>query len=232
MIYINNNKKINNFKTFILENQNTGKTWFHGSFDTRELLKQGGFSVRRDRVRIVKDLDKYNKLKEQMDKYYGSDEYFEILEEVSSLIEDYSYTKPVFFTDKKKVAYSYAEPKRSIDYQSAEEGVIETNIFCKKTCLIQGQGRRFRLLPVENVIKGFVNSGVHQKDISLFIDKLNFDRRDSSVISTDKISVLGHEFGFDCIDLQNIEDSYHQGGTLSTIRMVLDPSIIKILGVS
>jgi len=167
-----------------------------------------------------------------MDQYYGSDKYFEILDEVSSLIEDYTYIKPVFFTDNKNVAYSYTDPKRSIDYQSAEEGVIQSNIFCKKTCVIQGQGRRFRLLPVKNVIKGFVNSGIQQKDISVFIDKLNFDRRNSSVISTDKVSVLGHEFGFDCIDLQNIEDSYHQGGILSTIRMVLDPSIIKILGVS
>jgi len=51
---------------------------------------------------------------------------------------------------------------------------------------------------------------------------------DDKGIKTDVIAAIGDWLGFECIDVVGVLDSYHGGNIKSTVRMVLDPTNLKI----
>jgi hypothetical protein len=78
------------------------------------------------------------------------------------------------------------------------------------------------------VKKGFINSGVSEEEVDRLISMFNYYISDSKGIKTDVIAAIGNWLDFDCIDVIGVLDSYHGGTVKSTVRMVLDPTIVKI----
>ena len=56
----------------------------------------------------------------------------------------------------------------------------------------------------------------------------NYYISDNKGIETDVIAAIGNWLDFDCIDVVGVLDSYHGGTVKSTVRMVLDPTNVKI----
>ena len=56
----------------------------------------------------------------------------------------------------------------------------------------------------------------------------NYYISDNKGIQTDVIAAIGNYLGFDCIDVIGVLDSYHGGTVKSTVRMVLNPSNVRI----
>lgn len=76
--------------------------------------------------------------------------------------------------------------------------------------------------------KGFIDAGIDEKYIDEIIKMFNYYQDNITGIKTDVIGAIGNWFKFDCIDVVGVLDSYHGGNVKSTVRMVLNPSKIKI----
>lgn len=228
---MNINKIINDtIYEFIVEN-NVNESWYHGTPDAREIEKLGGFTDRTINTDYITDLSGYNKMREEMSNARENgdeDKYFEILDQIGKYIKNYNYKKPIFLTDKHSVAKTYADPSRSFDYQGAEEKVYEVDVTCNKIVKINATGDRFRLINIDKVKNGFINAGVPEQTIDELISKFNYTIPNEKGIKTDNIAAIGNWLGFDCIDVMGVLDSYHGGNVKSTVRMVLDPSKVKI----
>lgn len=72
-----------------------------------------------------------------------------------------------------------------------------------------------------------MNAGISESEITKVINMFNFTTNKG--IKTDVISAIGNWFGFDCIDVVGVLDSYNGGKTKSTVKMVLNPSKVKII---
>jgi hypothetical protein len=205
--------------------------WFHGTPDSREIEKQGGFTHKTMRVDYVKDLEKFKEIKQKMiEAREDGDEnlYFKLLDLMPKFKKYYEYKKPLFLTNKYPVAKTYADPKRAFDYQSAIEKVYEVNVDCEKIVKIDATGDRFAFINPNKVKKGFINAGIPEDDIDRTISMFNYYISDNEGIKTDVIAAIGNWFDFDCIDVIGVLDSYHGGKIKSTVRMVLDPTKVKI----
>lgn len=212
-------------------NQILIENWFHGTSDAREIEKEGGFTEKTIKVEYVKDLEKLNELQQQMNlaKKEGNDKvYFELLDKVPQYKEFYTYKKPLFLTDKYSVAKTYADPNRAFDYQNAIEKVYKVEVNCNKIAKINATGDVFRFISTEKVKNGFINSGIKEEEINKLISMFNYYIPDNKGIKTDVIGAIGNWLNFDCIDVIGVLDSYHGGNIKSTVRMVLNPSKVKI----
>lgn len=210
------------------------KTWYHGTPDSREIQKVGGFSKRTTTVTYVENVNGYN---EHMDKLKnarqsGDDKlYHQLLSKTSDFKKEYTYNTPIFLSDKKNVASTYADPKRAFDYQGAVEKVYEVKVNCSKKAIVFASGQRFRFLNIDPVKKGFVDSGQSEETINNLIAMFNYNVKNKRGIETDKIGAIAHYLGYDCVDVVGVLDSYHGGKTKSTVKMVFDPSNIKIINI-
>lgn len=223
---------IREFVRNIIQNQiSEQNNWFHGTPDSREVEKQGGFQHRTLTVDYVKDIEGLNQLQQKMkDARTQGDEdlYFELLDQVPSFKETYSYPKPIFLTNEYLVAKTYADPKRAFDYQNAEEKVYKIDVDCSNIVQINAFGDRFRFINPEKVKKGFYNAGVPEKEIEELIQMFNYYIQDNKGIQTDVIAAIGNWLNFDCIDVVGVLDSYEGGSIKSTVRMILDPTKVNI----
>lgn len=204
--------------------------WFHGTYDSREIEKEGGFTNKTIRVEYVNNPKALDKLQEKMNKakISGDEElYFSLLNKVSNFKDYYSYNKPLFITDKYSVAKTYADAKRAFDYQNAIEKVYEVDVDCDKIVKIIAIGDRFSYISLDKVKNGFINAGISEERIDELISMFNYYYNDKG-IKTDVIGAIGNILNFDCIDVIGVLDSYHGGTIKSTVRMVLDPSKVKI----
>ena len=131
-------------------------------------------------------------------------------------------------SDKHSIAKTYADPKRAFDYQNALEKVFEVAVDCDKIAKIVATGDRFRFISIDKVRQGFINSGVSLEEIDKLISMFNYYISDNKGIQTDVIAAIGNYLGFDCIDVIGVLDSYHGGTVRSTVRMVLNPSNVRI----
>jgi hypothetical protein len=215
----------------IFEQFVNGETWYHGTPDGRETDKLGGFEKRENSIEYVSDLEGFYKHQESLAKLRETDmdAYMEALGNTKKYKERYTYSSPLFITDVYSVAKTYADPHRAWDYQRAEEKVYKVSCECDKLVSISAYGERFRFIDVDSVIRGFVNVGISEEEIINVIEKFTFQQRDKTKIKTDVIAVLGNWFNFDCIDVKGVLDSYNGGTTKSIVRMVLDPTKVKII---
>jgi hypothetical protein len=207
------------------------ESWYHGTPDSREVEKGGGFESRTLQAEYINDLGGYSELMLSMKnaREEGDEElYFKLLDKVSDYKETYTYNKPIFLTDKYSVAKTYADPMRSFDYQGAIEKVYEVDVDCNKIVKIHAFGDRFRFISEDKVKKGFIESGVSEDKIDELISKFNYYTTDNKGIKTDLIAAIGNWLGFDCIDVIGVLDSYMGGNIKSTVRMVLDTTKVKI----
>jgi len=218
-------------REYLNEQQILNEGWYHGTPDAREIEKEGGFTHKTMKVDYVKNPDGLRNIQLQMNiakKEGNEDLYWELLNSVSDFKEYYTYKKPLFLTDKYSVAKTYADPQRAFDYQNAIEKVYEVDVNCNKVAKIVATGDRFRFISIDKVKNGFINSGVSEEEIDKLISMFNYYISDNKGIKTDVIAAIGNWLGFDCIDVIGVLDSYHGGSIKSTVRMVLDPTNVKI----
>ncbi len=226
-------KKIikSNIHQYLNEQKIIRESWFHGTPDSREIEKEGGFKHKTMRVNYVKDLKKFKDTEQKMieAREHGDDDlYFKLLDKIIDFKEYYEYKKPLFLTDKYDVAKTYADPRRAFDYQAAIEKVYEVEVDCEKIVKIDATGDRFKFISTDKVKNGFVNAGIPEDEIDRAISMFNYYIPDNKGIKTDVIAAIGNWFDFDCIDVIGVFDSYHGGKIKSTVRMVLDPTKVKI----
>jgi len=218
-------------REYLNEQRMLNEGWYHGTPDAREIEKEGGFTHKTMKVDYVKDPDGLRNIQQQMNrakKEGNEDLYWKLLNSVSDFKEYYTYKKPLFLTDKYSVAKTYADPQRAFDYQNAVEKVYEVDVNCDKVAKIVATGDKFSFISIDKVKNGFINSGVSEEEIDKLISMFNYYISDNKGIKTDVIAAIGNWLEFDCIDVIGVLDSYHGGTIKSTIRMVLDPTNVKI----
>lgn len=218
----------------VMSESSTGlnESWYHGTPDAREVEKEGGFTKRTKNVEYVKDINKWKDLQTRLRDAFIFDKnlYHSLLDEVRQLMNRYEYKSPLFLTDKHSVAKTYADPKRAFDYQNAIEKVYEVEVDCEKVVTINAHGSVFRCIPTQYVKKGFMSAGVSEQEIDKLIQMFNYYITDNVGVKTDVIAAIGNWLNFDCIDVINVLDSYEGGKVKSTVRMVLDPTIVRLKG--
>jgi len=221
-------------KRTLRENINSvGAVWYHGTADVNKIIDSGGFQKHTIQARIITDLSKMDELsKLAEDKYNNGDEagYHEVIDQIPKLKKIINVPKPVFMSNNFQVAKTYADPKRSLDYQNADEKVLKLHHTGNKGLTINAQGDNFRTIGFDRVVNGLISSGIDSDTANNAIRSLTYHNLDN--IRTDDISVIANQLGFDYVDVLNVIDSYSSGNTKSTVRMVFDPSTIKILNLN
>lgn len=214
--------------------ESVGKTedvWYHGTPDARALEKEGGFEQRYISVSYLSDPEAREQIQLKMNSAReegNDDEYFRLLDISGEMMKQKQVKSPVFLTNNHRVARTYADPRRSSDYQNAEEKVVQVKVNPKNNLKIVATGDRFRFIGVDKVKKGFLSSGVSEEDFDAAVRSFNFYVRDKSGIKTDMIAAIAQGFGFDSIDIVGVLDSRDGGSVKSTVRMVFDPSDIQL----
>ena len=98
-----------------------------------------------------------------------------------------------------------------------------------KTLTINGAGQNFRGITIDSVRDGLRKAGIDDATIDHTIAQFTHQiRGDGGKISTHSLAAIVDELGFDIIDVTRIKDTYMGGGPPATVRMVMDPSLIRI----
>jgi len=206
--------------------------WYHGTPDVRDLESDGGFTERSITAEYIEDLDKYNEIQRQLDIARENDDdgaYHKYIAMVGPLRKKFTIRKPIFLTNVHSVAKTYADPQRAFDYQNSVEKVLKVSVNSNRGITIVATGDRFRFININKVKQGFKNAGISEDEFNLVFNQFNFHTQNRDNIRTDDIAILGEYFGFDYIDIVGVLDSYNNGNTKSTVRMVFNPKDIKIL---
>jgi hypothetical protein len=208
-----------------------GMVWFHGTPDARE-LKQSGFSSRTNTTDYISDPQKWHDIQNQLQdarKAGNEDLYFQLLDQAGELRKTTTYKKPIYFTNKRGVANTYADPHRSMDYQSSEPQVLQVEINDSGNVLkVPAHGERFRGIPVETVRQALRDAGIGDDEINRYFAMFPTELRNDRM-SADTLGIIAQLLGFDIVDVLGVLDSYHGGTTQSNVRMVFDPQRIKII---
>lgn len=210
----------------------TGEIWYHGTPDVRELEKEGVFINRNTSIEHITDLRTYNELQDKLLKARENgddDKYHKLLDMVPKLKDKYTMKKPIFLTNKHNIAKTYADSRRSIDYQNAKEDVLKVNVSGGKALQINAIGDKFRFISVPKVRRGFMDSGVSEEEFNEVLNKFNFHVNLNKGIKTDVVGAMAQYFNFDYVDVIGVLDSYEGGNEKSTVRMVFDPTKLKIV---
>lgn len=225
------------------------ETWYHGTPDARALEKAGNFEKRRQIERIVINQELYQEYTEKMENLFFqkrkvkqfSKEYYDIADRVSELadkrkkeaIEQYTFNRPIFFSNNYEVANSYADDKRAFDYQNANPKVLKAKINPKKVVSITAYGLSFKYINTQNIKNGFLRAGETEKGFTRALNSFTWSQSDKKGIKTDAIAGIADKLGYDCVDLLGVKDNYggnsKKGTPISTVRMVLNPDIIRII---
>ena len=216
----------------ILRESLENDVWYHGTPDVTQLEKDGGFTHKTINVEYVKDVNKFNELQSNLTKLKSiGDEkgYHDLLNQVISFKDVFTYRKPIFLTNKYDVAKTYADPHRAFNYQDAKEKILKVKVDAGNNLKIAAYGDRFRFIDLSKVKEGFVRSGINPQEFDKIVSMFNFYLNDKTKIKTDMIGALAEWFGFDTVDVLGVLDSYHGGSIQSIVRMVFDYQNIKIL---
>jgi hypothetical protein len=159
----------------------------------------------------------------------GTDEYMKLLDAAASLRANKKVRSPIFLSNKHAVANTYADDHRAFDYQSAVPGVVPVDVASGKTLTINGAGQNFRGITVDAVRDGLRKAGIDDETINKEIQQfVNQIRGDGGTISTTSLAAIVDDLGFDIIDVIRIKDNYMGDGPPATVRMVMNPSLIRI----
>lgn len=218
-------------KSLVLLHENSNKnkkTWYHGSSDARSI--KNGFEERSITVTYIDDPLKLKELEQKMvqARQEGNEKaYWDALNQVDTTKSSIKMKAPIFFTDSRSVANTYATDKIAFDYQNSEPKVLEFNIEPGKRAEIYAPGQRFRQIPTDLVKKGFIESGASKKEVEDAMERLNYPHNTRGKISNTTIALVAQKLGFDSVDVIGVLDSYHGGNVKSTVRIVWDTSRIK-----
>jgi len=212
----------------IQENFGGNKVWYHGSADARSL--KNGFEQRNISTTYIKDPERMEELQALLktSREAGDDKtYFKTLDQVPQTKEHRSMKAPLFFTDNRSVAQTYATDKQALDYQNSEPGVFSFYVEPGRRAVISAPGKRFRHIDIDLVKKGFVNSGSSPEEVEDAFARLNWPDNYHGKTTNTTIGLIAQELGYDTVDVVGVLDSYHGGNTRSTVRMVWDVNRIK-----
>lgn len=205
--------------------------WYHGTPDVTGFKETGSFSPRTDSTSYISDPKKFKELQAEMAEARKSGNdilYSELLTAMGELNKNLIYKKPIYFTGNFSVAKTYADPWRSFDYQNAKPSVLTAKINDSgKILTISAHGESFRGIQADVVKNALMNDGVSESVIdnyfAMFQNRINNGR-----MSSETLSVIAQLLGYDIVDVLGVRDSYHGGKINSTIRIVFDPTRIKI----
>jgi hypothetical protein len=215
--------------TTMLE-QHSAAIWYHGTADSTNIERSGGFISRTTVIPYITDVTLYKSFNDRISSAFSDSnkkEYNKLQDELSNLKKDYKYTVPLFVTDNYEVAKTYANGHRAYDFQSANPKVLKVKVRCSKAVEIMARGERFKGIDRTKVVKGFVEYGIPSSDVEEAVDMFTYNRTDGK-LSTNVIAAIGNWFKVDCIDVKGVLDSYMGGNIESTVRMVMDPSIVTL----
>ncbi len=203
-------------------------TWYHGSPEVQKLGDE--FENRTINIDYLTDPKKWLKIQDMLSQYEsGSDEYMELLDAAAKLRANKKVRSPIFLSSMHSVANTYADDHRAFDYQSAVPGVVPVEVASGKTLTINGAGQNFRGISIDAVRDGLRKAGIDDatinKEIQQFINQI---RGDGGTISTTSLAAIVDDLGFDIIDVIRIKDNYMGDGPPATVRMVMNPSLIRI----
>ncbi len=200
--------------------------WYHG---TPELNKFDGFKDKTINVEVIQDLDQYLKLSEEMTQYTSEDDkYFDILNKLVSLKKYVTIPAPIFLTDSRGVALSYADDKRAYDYQEAEPGVIEVEVKKSPDITIDAHGGTFRGISTKRLQGALKKNGLSEDTIDVIIRTTDRSGQIPDKVSTDGLAIIMHELGYVVADIKNVIDDYNAKGRPATVKMVMDRSLIVV----
>lgn len=211
---------------------NEDSVWYHGTPDARELNSSGGFTPKTDTTDYIPDPEKWHKVQDDMQQARASgdeDQYFKLLDLAGTLRGQKTFRKPIFFTDNHRVASTYSDPHRSFDYQNSEPRLLKTEINDSgKILRVPAHGDRFRGIGVDVVKKAVMDTGISGEEVDKILAMHPNDIR-GGVMRTDILAIIAQELGFDIVDVLGVLDSYEGGSIKSTVRMVFDPSRVRII---
>lgn len=208
--------------------ESISQIWYHGTPDLKTI--ENGFSDRFISVKYIKDIDKYKDIQANLKiaRESGDDKlYHQLIDTVKDCMDTFSMKKPIFLTDVFNVAKTYADPRRSVDYQNAIEGVVKVISVPGKNLIISAYGERFRMIPIKYLKQSLITNGIPEDEIDDLIFSFQWYTQGDG-IKTDVIAVIAQHLGFDTVDVKGVLDSYEGGTTKSIVRMVFDARTLKI----
>jgi len=207
------------------------KSWYHGTPDVRDIQKVGAFTPRTDTTTYVTDPQKWNEVQAAMQKARseGNDDlYHEYLNQAGELVKNFTYKKPIYFTGNRGVARTYSDPRRSFDYANAEPSVLNVKIDDSgKILTIPAYGETFRGINSDIVKKALIDDGVPEETINGYYAMFPFWITNGRM-TAETLGIIAQLLHYDIVDVLGVKDSYHAGSIDATVRMVFDPSRIKI----
>lgn len=218
-------------KSLISLHENSSKNkkiWYHGSADARSI--KNGFEQRSITTTYINDPLKLKQLEQEMAqaRQEGNEKaYWDALNQVDTTKSTIKMKAPIFFTDSRSVANTYATDKVAFDYQNSEPKVLEFDVEPGHRAEIFAPGQLFRKISTDLVKKGFVESGASEKEVEDAMQRLNYPFNIKGTISNVTIALVAQKLGFDSVDVIGVLDSYHGGNVKSTVRIVWDVSRIK-----
>jgi hypothetical protein len=203
----------------------SSKIWYHGTPEMQKL--KDNFEQRHHRERYVADPTAYAKIRAQLEVTKPGDSgYAALATQIDSIVSYKQVRSPVFLTDNRAVAKTYADGRRAFDYQAAEPGIIKVSVDSGKTLTINGKGQSFRGITIEAVRDGLLTAGVSIQEIEAEIAHYPYSIRQDGKLSTNALAAIVDSFGYDIVDVERIKDNYTGTGPNATVRMVMNPSLI------
>ena len=209
----------------------TQEFWYHGTPDNRGVKETGSFQSKTKTTDFVTDPQKYYELQQQMQTARNSgneDEYFDLLHQAGSLRKKLTYKKPIYFTNKRSIANTYADVKRAFDYQNAKPSIFQVTIDDSgKILKVPAFGEGFRGIKADVVKSSLMKAGISEEEVYKYFNMFTNNIRNGKM-SSETLGIIAQQLGFDIIDVLGVLDSYHGGDVQSTVRMVFDPSRLAI----
>jgi len=133
---------------------------------------------------------------------------------------------PYFATDSRRLASTYADDTRAFDYQNATPEVLELDINLRRPFILDAGGRRFNDIDRQAVIDALPNlDDVPNTPETGYLRQV-LARRGGEEFSTDDISRLAQEAGFDGLDIRNVIDDYSGEGRPARVFAAFSPDQI------
>jgi hypothetical protein len=204
------------------------EAYYHGSPETQLLHR---FSQQYQYITYIEDPEYRAEVIHKLSTLDAASAEYKMLDaELPKLITQLKIPKGIFLTTDYSVAHSYADDTRAFDYQNAVGGVLHVEVSDAPTISINARSARFRGISIDSVIAGLENAGF-TKDEILAANSRILSGRKQNIISTDGLIGLVQllDSRFTIIDVNNVIDNYNGHGPNTTVRIVLDASLVKII---
>jgi len=204
------------------------EAYYHGSPETQKI--RGGFTQRFSYADISSDPMLSKKIIKALAIIDRDDpRKRDLLNKAAELHKVIKVPSGIFLTPDYSVAATYADEHRAWDYQNAVGGVVEVEVKDAPTVSIHGDGSSFRGIKVNLVFLALEEFGFHKKDIEDAYYSMITSRREGIISTDDLVELAGILGKIKIIDIHNIRDNYIGSGKVTTVRIVLDASLLHII---